>query len=59
LFNFEDYSINYYTPKFTVELTVMQRQRYVASAATRMTLRHYVCSTRRKSRQCPGKSFLA
>ena len=24
----------------------------------RMTLRHYVCSTRRKSRQCPGKSFL-
>ena len=24
----------------------------------RMTLRHYVCSTRRKSRRCPGKSFL-
>jgi len=23
-----------------------------------MTLRHYVCSTRRKSRRCPGNSFL-
>jgi len=23
-----------------------------------MTLRHYICSTRRKSRRCPGKSFL-
>ena len=24
----------------------------------RMTLRHYICSTRRNSRRCPGKSFL-
>jgi len=24
----------------------------------RITLRHYVCNTRRKSRRCPGKSFL-
>jgi len=24
----------------------------------RMTLQHYACSARRKSRQCPGISFL-
>jgi len=34
----------------------MQRQRSVASANMRMTLQHYVCSTRRKSRWCLGKS---